>query len=52
MKDKSVQLFRPLWIETSRIGFVVRLALEKLSFLADFCMIGGQNPYAATPLLL
>ena len=51
MKDKSVHRLRPLWIETDRIRFVVWLPLEKLGFLANFCMIGGQNPYAATPLL-
>ena len=50
-KDKSVQRLRPPWIETDRISFVVELEKKKLRFLANFCMIGGQNPYAATPLL-
>jgi hypothetical protein len=42
---------RPLWTETDRIHFEVDPEKKKLRFLANFCMIGGQNPYAATPLL-
>ena len=52
MKDKTVQTLRPPWVETDRIGFVIQVPSEKLRFLANFCMIGGQIPYAATPLQL
>ena len=47
----SSEVASPDWIETDRIRFAVELKKKKLRFLANFCMIGGQNHYAATPLL-